>query len=348
MKKVWALPLLWGILHGINDFISGFMLSHVMLNNHEYAFFLVILYAILAFGGQLPLGIWLDKRKQLSLFGITGITLLLFSIPIFFINNFAAIVITGLASAIIHIVGGSVCYIVNKEKATPLGIFTAPGVLGLAMGLLTGNLQNTILFIPFTLVLVLLFLIVYKGFPSYITQQTNSPKDQLDQHDTIMIVLLLFMSFRSLVYDIMNQFAQQYEQGILVIAIAAFAGKFIGGIMADKVGWKLWVKITLPLAFILLQIGGNNVYILGFGIACLQSSVPISLMLIQKALPNMPATATSLSLGTSIALAGLPLFLLKNNTIVHYWFMNKWLWVFIALFCAFLWYKIHRFKWATI
>jgi FSR family fosmidomycin resistance protein-like MFS transporter len=113
MKKVWALPLLWGILHGINDFISGFMLSHVMLNNHEYAFFLVILYAILAFGGQLPLGIWLDKRKQLSLFGITGITLLLFSIPIFFINNFAAIVITGLASAIIHIVGGSVCYIVN-------------------------------------------------------------------------------------------------------------------------------------------------------------------------------------------------------------------------------------------
>ncbi|MEI2709309.1 MAG: hypothetical protein V9E96_09885 [Chitinophagaceae bacterium] len=90
----------------------------------------------------------------------------------------------------------------------------------------------------------------------------------------------------------------------------------------------------------------NNVYILGFGIACLQSSVPISLMLIQKALPNMPATATSLSLGTSIALAGLPLFLLKNNTIVQYWFMNKWLWVLITLFCAFLWYKIHRFKWA--
>ena len=117
---------------------------------------------------------------------------------------------------------------------------------------------------------------------------------------------------------------------------------------SDKVGWKLWIKITLPLAFILLQLGVNNVYILGFGIACLQSSVPISLMLIQKTLPNMPATATSLSLGTSIALAGLPLFLLKNNTIVQYWFMNKWLWVLITLFCAFLWYKIHRFKWAKI
>ncbi|MEI2709310.1 MAG: hypothetical protein V9E96_09890 [Chitinophagaceae bacterium] len=37
------------------------------------------------------------------------------------------------------------------------------------------------------------------------------------------------MSFRSLVYDIINQFAQQYEQGILVIGNSCICWKIYWG-----------------------------------------------------------------------------------------------------------------------
>ncbi|MEI2709311.1 MAG: hypothetical protein V9E96_09895 [Chitinophagaceae bacterium] len=64
------------------------------------------------------------------------------------------------------------------------------------MGLLTGNLQNTILFIPFTLVLVLRFFnCVHRVFQVTLHNKQTSSKDQLDQHDTIMIVLLIIYEF---------------------------------------------------------------------------------------------------------------------------------------------------------
>ncbi len=83
--------------------------------------------------------------------------------------------------------------------------------------------------------------------------------------------------------------------------------------------------ITLPLALILFQFGKQNIYALAFGIACLQSSVPITLLLMSRSLPIYPATATALSLGASVALAGLPLFLINDKRIVNQYFSNNWI-----------------------
>ena len=50
----------------------------------------------------------------------------------------------------------------------------------------------------------------------------------------------------------------------------------------DKIGWKKFVYITLPLACLFFQLGKDNIYALAFGVACLQSSVPITLLLMSK------------------------------------------------------------------
>ncbi|MBK6276458.1 MAG: hypothetical protein IPF58_18010 [Saprospirales bacterium] len=57
------------------------------------------------------------------------------------------------------------------------------------------------------------------------------------------------------------------------------------------------------------------------GVALLQSAVPITLLLMQNFMRNSPATATGLSLGVAIALAGLPTYLqqfrqIQNNKLV--------------------------------
>ena len=156
-----------------------------------------------------------------------------------------------------------------------------------------------------------------------------------------MLGILLIMCFRSFIFDVINHVAYQYPNGILIIGISAFAGKIIGGFVADKIGWKKFVYITLPIALLLFQFGKENIYALAFGIACLQSSVPITLLLMSRSLPLYPATAAALSLGTSIALAGLPLFMASNNGSIIQNFKDPWITtLFIAAVLITWWFLI--------
>lgn len=128
-----------------------------------------------------------------------------------------------------------------------------------------------------------------------------------------MLLILLFMCFRSFLFDVVNYVAENYEHGILYLGISAFLGKIIGGFLADKMGVRRFIYITLALALLLFQFGKENIYMLCAGIACLQSSVPVTLLMMGQSLPLHPASATAFSLGLSVVLAGLPLFLISDK-----------------------------------
>lgn len=317
-------PLLWGLLHGLNDFSAGFMLASFTYNsNTADSFLLIVIYSIIGFGGQLPVGFWLDYKKNLSAFAYTSLSLLPLAIVSFFINAEVGIIMSGIASAFVHVTGGAVCLQVHENKTGPLALFTAPGVLGLTVGGAMGMFSIFSLWLVVAGVLLIAFFILKNKLPAYISPEKK--QSQLDTHDWLMLGILLIMCFRSFVFDVINHVAHNFENGILIIGISAFAGKIIGGFVADKIGWKKFVYITLPLALLLFQFGKENIYALAFGIACLQSSVPITLLLMGQSLPIYPATATALSLGTSIALAGLPLYLFNSSTIVTDGFNKPWL-----------------------
>ena len=308
MKKENAAPFYWGILHGVNDWVAGYLLARYTIHasSHE-SFFALCIYAILAFGGQLPVGIWLDKNRDIKSFGIVSVFLLLLACILSFINPMIAIIMAGIASAGVHVVGGCVCLMVNKDKITPLGIFTAPGIAGLTIGGFLGAININWIMLPFSIALLCLIFIVRKGFPVYLLSKRKDDTI-IDKHDMIMILLLLFMCFRSLLFDLLNNFSQNMEYGILVVGMSAFIGKIIGGGLADRIGWKRWVYISLSIAIITLQFGHDNIFEMAVGIACLQSSVPITLQLLYSCLPSFPASASALSLGTVVALAGIPLY----------------------------------------
>lgn len=308
MKQNISTPLYWGILHGVNDWVAGYLLAHYAFAvAPQQSFFALIIYSVLAFGGQLPVGLWLDNKRDLKTFGAISVILLLAACFVSFIDPFTAIIIAGIASAGIHVVGGCVCLMVNEEKITPLGIFTAPGVAGLALGGFCGAINGNWMLVPLMIASVLFLLIMQNGFPVYRLRKNENEK-AVDTHDLLMMILLLVMSLRSFLFDLLNSFSQQYEYGLLILGLSAFAGKIIGGFFADKIGWKGWVYITLPLAFIFLELGQNNIIAMAFGVACLQSSVPVTLQLMYNSIPAFPATASAMSLGTVVALAGLPLY----------------------------------------
>jgi MFS transporter, FSR family, fosmidomycin resistance protein len=338
-------PLLWGLLHGLNDFAAGFMLANYTYNhNYSQSFLLIVIYSIIGFGGQLPVGFWLDYKKQLKPFAAASLILLPVSIILFFINTEAAIVFSGVASAFVHVTGGTVCLQLHQNKTGPLAVFTAPGVLGLTLGAVLGSGSIYSLWFVLAAVVIVALLIWYNNLPDYKTAEKR--QSELDAHDFVMLGILLIMCFRSFIFDIINHVAHQYENGIVIIGISAFLGKIIGGVIADKIGWKKFVYISLPIALLLFQFGKENIYALAFGIACLQSSVPITLLLMSNSLPLYPATATALSLGTSIALAGLPVYLISERKTILDSFNNDWITaaVFIFLFLCWLFADKFLFK----
>ena len=330
IKKSIHLPILWGSLHGINDFVAGYMLANfTFAHNSSESFTMLVVYAIIGFGGQLPVGFMLDKQKQIKPFAVASISLLLLSCFIYFIDPTVAIIVTGFASAGIHVTGGAICLQVNEDKSGPLGIFTAPGVVGLALGSMLGLLSSSYLLFAISAIIVVAIFIFKQPTPVYQVQHKNNTS-QLDSHDWIMLSILLVMCFRSFIFDIMNASSILFENGILIFGISAFLGKIIGGFLADRIGWKKFIYITLPLAFVLFNFGRENIYAIAFGIACLQSSVPLTLLLMSRSLPLFPATATALSLGTSVALAGLPLYM-KHEPFIN---KNFYFDVFGVLFFA--------------
>jgi len=328
-------PVYWGLLHGVNDLTAGFLLAAYTLNHgYNESFLFISIYAILGFGGQLPVGFWLDKKKDINSFAKIAVFLLLLTILCSFISVKMSIVCSGLASAFVHVTGGAICLQVHENKSGPLGLFTAPGVLGLTIG---GVLGNAGIFLPLSLLFALLLLaglIFSNPLPRY--QSFGKKESELDSHDLLMLLLLLFMCFRSFLFDVVNYVADFYEDGLLYIGVSAFLGKIIGGFVADKVGIKRFIYFTLLTSLLLFQFGRENIYMLCAGIALLQSSVPVTLLMIARSLPLHPATASAFSLGTSIVLAGLPLFLVSDKKIIFDFFNTSAIMpvIYILLFLA--------------
>ncbi len=335
-------PLLWGLLHGLNDFAAGFMLANYTLtHSNGDGFLFIVIYSIIGFGGQLPVGFWLDHQKKIKPFSSASLILLPVAIGAYFISAETGIIVSAFASAFVHVTGGAICLQVNENKTGPLALFTAPGVLGLTLGGVLGQYGIWQLAIIAALILPVGFIIWKSKLPSYQSQQKK--ESELDTHDWLMLGILLVMCFRSFIFDVINHVAHDFEHGILIIGISAFAGKIIGGFVADKIGWKKFVYITLPIALLLFQFGKENIYALAFGIACLQSSVPITLLLMGRSLPRYPATATALSLGTSIALAGLPLYMLKDQTAIMNVFSNPIITAITFVFLMLCWIIADQF-----
>lgn len=337
MTNKYKIAVLFGASHGINDFIAGYLLASLSTHstNWQLNSIAFLVYSIIAFGGQLPAGIIVDKVKKIKLFSLLSLSLMIFAIAFSYINIVAAILLSGIASAFIHVCGGAACYVSDNKNSTLAGIFTSPGVVGLILGGIVGAMQFNFFFVFAFVLLIIISLLIKIEIPSYSTIQENKSESLLDTHDFFMLILLLAIAFRSLFWNIVHMMCFENNEWLIGIAFSAFAGKLIGGYISDKVDWRKFVFVTIIASVILLNIGKYYFPVFCIGVALLQSAVPITLVLMQNYMKNSPATAAGLSLGVAIALAGLPTYinqfrLIQDNKIfllllsIAYIFSNCW------------------------
>lgn len=314
-----AFWLLLGLAHACADAATGWLLfSEQPL---AQALLLFVLYNGLAFVLQPALGAWLD-RKQHYLQAVVG-SLLLLALALLLKHHlplWVVVLVAALASACFHAAAGAIA-LSGAAVLRQTAVFTAPGVLGLALGT-AAALGHWQLQPGLSLGLALLSLGLLKCYPLNSPGKSKVPGPQTepkwseqpallpqDLRDLLLLAVVLTIALRSFLWSAYQQVLAGKVEMLLLLGLGACCGKLLGGLLAHIWGPRVIVWSTVGLALPCLLWGSQQPLLLFFGVGALQMSVPYSLSLLARLLPEHRATAAGLGLGFALALGGLPFFL---------------------------------------
>lgn len=274
----------------------------------------ILLYDIVAFTLQLPIGIALDQLDKNSYaallsYALVGAGVILSLVPIALLE-WPAILLLAIGNALFHSTGGLSVLNISQKHAGPSGIFIATGAIGVFLG--TQSAQMGRLQIAFSL-LVLLFLcalitlVVQKVNKKYWNVHNVSfDIPRLSSNTLLAIVLLsLVVALRSYAGMVMA-FPWKSEMLLLVLSIlGVFAGKALGGVVADRIGFRTTAIFSLIVAATLF-VPSWEIPVMGLlGVFFFNFTMSITLASLANILPNAKGTAFGLA-SFSLAVGALP------------------------------------------
>ena len=283
-------------------------------NSLELIALSILLYDVVAFAFQLPVGIALDKLDKNSLaamlsYALVGGGVLLSLVPVA-LFEWLAVLLLAVGNALFHCAGGLCVLNISQKHAGPSGIFIATGAVGVFLG--TFSAQYGRLQVAFSL-LVLLFLcasitrVVQKVNKKYWNIH-NAPFaiPELSSRTLLAIALLCFVvALRSYTGMIMA-FPWKSEMLLLALSIlGVFAGKALGGVVADRIGFRTTAIFSLITAATLF-VPSWEIPVMGLlGIFFFNFTMSITLASLANILPNAKGTAFGLA-SFSLAVGALP------------------------------------------
>ena len=214
----------------------------------------ILLYDIVAFTLQLPIGIALDQLDKNSYaallsYALVGAGVILSLVPIALLE-WPAILLLAIGNALFHSAGGLSVLNISQKHAGPSGIFIATGAVGVFLG--TFSAQYGRLQVAFSL-LVLLFLcasitrVVQKVNKKYWNIH-NAPFaiPEFSSRTLLAIFLLCFVVTLRSYTGIVMAFPWKSEMLLLALSIlGVFAGKALGGMVADRIGFRTTAIFSL-------------------------------------------------------------------------------------------------------
>ena len=281
---------LLSLMHMGVDFLCAFALFGRFIGRYADLFFL---YNFCAFALQMPLGTLLDeltaraRRKYLPglLFTLAGILL----------TTAGALwspLILGIGNALFH-VGGGVLTIreddLSQLDGQGLGVFVAPGALGLTAGiLLKGNHYSALLL----LVSLLQFFLFFFLFRLRDRLSDQPPGETADKEGALLMILLCFLvvALRSFIGMAVTFSWKKGTALILLSTLSLACGKSAGGFLSHIFGMRKTIIASLLFAAALYYYGDNPI----FGIPALfffNMTMPLTLYLLAGKMKGSPGLA---------------------------------------------------------
>lgn len=258
---------------------------------------LILGYDLLAFAGQVPLGWLTDRFGSPKRAMLTGVALTLVSLLAPGFGAVSMVVAAGLGNALFHLGAGAAVLRLGLERATPVGVFVAPGALGLGFGMMYGPRSGPLW--PIAVVIVFLFGLFLWIERSLAAAKASAPRPVAEKPRSYSVLLvMLLLLFSILVRSLVGSFAARgYERSDLLLfglPIAACLGKGLGGVVADRFGWLETTVIALLVSLPLIALAPPTTFLL-LGLLLFQMTMPVTLTAAARVLPDRLATAFGLT-----------------------------------------------------
>ena len=251
----------------------------------------LLLYNTLAFSTQCLVGLWTDRHGHCGYLvsAACAIVALGFFLPL---PVLAKAAVLGLGNSVFHVAGGSMTLLDAKGRAAPLGIFVAPGSLGLILGCLYPELG-------LWLAALLLLLAAMTAFAAIRPRERpdTAAAEPVGGHGEIPVALLLLLAVAARAIG-GSAVSFPWRQGLilpLVTGAAVCAGKAAGGFLCDRLGASATALISIPAAALLTAFFGGSMPLSLLGQFMLNLTMPVTLLLIYRALPDSPGFAFGLA-----------------------------------------------------
>lgn len=315
-----------GFFHFLADFLPVSTL-YIYAENLADFFFIVTLYNLCAFALQPFIGLIIDRyEKTEKSFCVVSILLLLFGALITF-NFYICAIFLGLGNAIFHVAFAK--DVLKKSKSSfPLGVFIAPGVLGLGLGF---TFLNDILRVSLIIVGFIAFFSYLRFAFNYHRVESNE-KEAIRNYKSFNFSLPLFITF--VLFTVLSVFFRgslgkltpslDVVNLFLYVSIIAFVGKFIGGLFPKRICLILSLVLSIVSSIFINNLIGLLIFTFSINIL-----MPLTLDYLRKLFYKYEAT--SLGLSAFVLLIGTFLFNSVNGEYKEIFF-----WVFLVLHLAIL------------
>jgi FSR family fosmidomycin resistance protein-like MFS transporter len=279
----------------------------------------IVVYDMLAFALQAPLGALADRQsghRRLAGLGLLGLGLALLAGPL---TPRACAALAGIGNALFHVGAGAHVLQSSGRRAREIGLFIGPGSIGLAAGIAlarNGRGAGSDLVLPLVLAALAVAWTLPRRGRSSIGAPAVAAATGASRTAFACGLLLLTVLVRSLAGDtLVHGWRERSATLVLALALAACAGKMLGGVVADRLGWVSTAAGGLVLAAPLAAAGLHDPASAVAGMLLLQSTTPLTVKALHLLLPQRA--------GLSFGLASVALLLGAFPGLLSVWLLGS-------------------------
>ncbi len=244
---------------------------------------LILLYNTLAFSTQCLVGIAADRLRRHGVFTVAAL-LLVAAAAALPLPTLLRVGCLGMGNSVFHVAAGSRTLERSGSKAGPLGLFVAPGAVGLALGMLFPSLLPVFAVLAAATAAAMLF--VQRG-----TAAAPAVRAGASIPLAPVAALTLAVAVRAVGGSVVS-FPWQTSAALTLLTVAfVFAGKSLGGLLCDRLGPVKTALVSIVPAGILIAFCSRWMVPSLLGQLALNLTMPVTLWLLYRAMPDRPGFA---------------------------------------------------------
>lgn len=256
---------------------------------------LIFVYNTLAFSTQCLVGLAADRIKRHPLCAsIAELAVVCgFALPLPAIMK---IILIGCGNSVFHVAGGAMTLEASEKKAAPLGVFVAPGAVGLTLGTMFPSIGGYFA-AALAAAAVLSLVLSVRLAPKIGNGKAGSHDPKAPDGDGIAVALLLTfaVAVRAIGGNAVRFTWQTTQLTALLLTAFVFAGKALGGFVCDRLGARRSALISVPAAAVLIAFFSSFAVPSLVGQLALNLTMPVTLFLMYRAMPSQPGFAFGLA-----------------------------------------------------